>query len=185
VNGNIMYTPLSGAPWLDLIDGDHAWRQDGSPRFPGSASGGTGQYPLWESCLLRPAFRALFTDWENGAANFPDLGDPASPDLSARNPPNLTVRAPDLSIPLGGTTGVPAGSRFVAQASDQVFTDSAIKLGWRLYRTGTDPSSAPSQAVANGGSFTLPPTATGNWTLEVTAADGCGSRTRTQQLQIL
>ena len=27
---------------------------------------GTGNFPLWESSLLRPAFRTLFHDWENG-----------------------------------------------------------------------------------------------------------------------
>ena len=31
---NIMYTPLNGTePWLQLIDGDHSWRQDGLPVF--------------------------------------------------------------------------------------------------------------------------------------------------------
>ena len=46
---------------------------------------GTGNMPLWESDVLRPAFRQLFTDWENGivvnwddAANFPDLYDMAT-----------------------------------------------------------------------------------------------------------
>jgi hypothetical protein len=127
-------------PWIRLIDGDHAWRIDGMPRFcdpasaPGSGSGGAnstadqprdhyhcsptrpadfppiadwpqsrlidgvdgqlngghGNFPLWASCQLRPAFRKLFADWESagpsGEPNFPDLGDPclSSPEAGPR-----------------------------------------------------------------------------------------------------
>lgn len=211
---NIMVTQLGGpAPWLVLIDGDHAWRQDGLPTFcpnrlscgianqgpyatpapraipPVGSTGGTGQYPLWESCVLRPAFRELFTDWENQpnllTTNFPDLGDPASPDLADRFTPGVSVRPTDLSIPLLATIVIRPGTRFTAQASDTVFTDGAIELVWKLYRPGADPGSVPGQAVLNGGTFTLPTSATGDWILEVTATDGCGSRPRTQQVQII
>ncbi|MCA9189899.1 MAG: zinc dependent phospholipase C family protein, partial [Planctomycetales bacterium] len=41
---------------------------------------GTGNFPLWESKLLRPAFRQLFVDWMNGSLQFPDLGDQPSDD---------------------------------------------------------------------------------------------------------
>ena len=54
--------------------------RDTNPDTGELLTGGSGRYPIWESCVLRPAFRALFTDWENGAANFPDLGDAVSPD---------------------------------------------------------------------------------------------------------
>jgi hypothetical protein len=214
---NIMFTPLAGtAPWLTLIDGDHAWRQDGLPRFcdnlactlspaeaaglatyatpaprpaGGRSTGGNGEYPPWESCVLRPAFRALFTDWENPAnplgANFPDLGDPPSPSLADRFTPGVSLRPTDLSIPLGATIVLRPGARFTAQASDTVFTDGAIKLAWKLYRPGADPASAAAQPVLNGGTFALPPTATGDWIVEVTATDGCGSRPRTQRVQII
>jgi Immunoglobulin domain/Bacterial Ig domain/Immunoglobulin I-set domain len=98
---NIMITSLATSanpaplPWLRLIDGDHAWRDDGLPRFcngdycdtttrttprPKELNGGSGDFPIWESCELRPAFRVLFTDWENGAQNFPDLFDTVSGD---------------------------------------------------------------------------------------------------------
>jgi Ca2+-binding RTX toxin-like protein len=49
--------------------------------------GGNGNDPLWESALLRPAFRTLFADWANGGLDFPDLGDATSPD------PNTVVIA--------------------------------------------------------------------------------------------
>jgi hypothetical protein len=99
---NVMIDSLPDAdhpspqPWLRLIDGDHAWRQDGLPRFCNddppfhctgqttqratALNGGSGRFPLWESCDLRPAFRALFDDWENGDLNFPDLFDSPSGD---------------------------------------------------------------------------------------------------------
>ena len=42
---------------------------------------GTGNFPLWESDMLRePVFRKLFVDWQNGGANFPDFGDATSKD---------------------------------------------------------------------------------------------------------
>jgi hypothetical protein len=40
---------------------------------------GGGNNPLWESATLRPVFRELFTDWLNGALDFPDLGDTTTP----------------------------------------------------------------------------------------------------------
>ena len=44
--------------------------------------------PIWESCVARPVFRTLFSDWENGQQQFPDLGDRVSSDPgSDPNPP--------------------------------------------------------------------------------------------------
>jgi hypothetical protein len=95
VPGNIMVhglMPLDefgniGEPtdWLQSIDSDHAWRHDALPRFSGrpqSEHGGLGRFSPWESCLLRPAFPILFKDWENQGAQFPDLYDRASADVS-------------------------------------------------------------------------------------------------------
>ncbi len=48
---------------------------------------GTGNFTLWESDLLRPAFKVLFDDWQNGAQNFPDLGDEATRDPNLDTPP--------------------------------------------------------------------------------------------------
>src|SRR5262249_28103436 len=53
---------------------------------------GSGNFPLWESALLRPAFRKLFVDWQNGDRQFPDLGDPTSPD------PNQVALTPSGSV---------------------------------------------------------------------------------------
>ncbi len=88
---NVMFSQLSGSTsWLRSIDGDHSWRANGLPRFcdegtagcpdgqigpptarPARLNGGEGTYPLWESCLHRPAFRSLFVDWENSGSNVP------------------------------------------------------------------------------------------------------------------
>lgn len=102
---NIMIDGLDGKPWLLSIDADHAWRVDGLPRFPKRKPGilphgGTGQFPIWEECSLRPAFRMLFTDWENdldkAQKNFPDLGDGCS------NVEQVPVRT--VTIDTGGLT---------------------------------------------------------------------------------
>ena len=53
---------------------------------------GNGNFPLWESEHLRPIFLTLFTDWQNGGANFPVLGDEPSPD------PNFVTLIPDVTI---------------------------------------------------------------------------------------
>jgi hypothetical protein len=91
--------PLASEGWLRLIDGDHAWRIDGLPVFTrefsqsnGFPLAGTGNFPLWESCLLRDkVFRVLFRDWESqyrdpNAQNFPDYGDDASHDPNEKSP---------------------------------------------------------------------------------------------------
>ena len=125
-----------GLPWLQLIDGDHAWRVDGLPRFcpmtngqctqsalltgytqPPFArnqtsgnkdmtnAGGSGRFPLWASCQLRPAFRALLQDWENAdnvspsQRNFPDLGDTCQPTAPPPPPPP----PPPILSPFSGT----------------------------------------------------------------------------------
>ncbi|HYR36750.1 MAG TPA: LEPR-XLL domain-containing protein, partial [Burkholderiales bacterium] len=85
---------------------------------------GTGNNPLWESQLLRPAFKALFTDWQNGALQFPDLGDPTSPDpnsttiAKAELPSHATPFAPftppaDIEYTIG--TGANLLLRFAEQ----------------------------------------------------------------------
>lgn len=105
---NVMFTALDGGlPWLRSIDSDHSWRANAQPIFPDrpeAENAGNGQFPIWESCLLRPAFRGLFTDWENGTANFPDLGDPMSADGSVSNAPSFSVAIGGTKYSSGGTT---------------------------------------------------------------------------------
>ncbi len=52
-----------GVKWLDVV-----------------YASGNGNFPLWESELLRPVFRAFFDDWQNFGLDFPELGDATSPD---------------------------------------------------------------------------------------------------------
>lgn len=113
VRRNVMTWSLDGGePWLRNIDSDHAWRRDGQPIWctptlvgsceadtdavPRDASmdGGTGTMPLWESCVLRPAFRTLFDDWQlkGPFSPFQDYGDDPSAD------PVNDPAAPDASI---------------------------------------------------------------------------------------
>ncbi|HUH15478.1 MAG TPA: hypothetical protein VML35_06310, partial [Gaiellaceae bacterium] len=75
---------------------------------------GTGNFPLWESDVLRPVFRTLFRDWQNGTENFPDLGDAPSPDpntdpsvTAVADPPGpyLTPFVPQPSLPVAAPAG--------------------------------------------------------------------------------
>lgn len=212
-NGNIMYTPLQPAsqPWLDLIDGDHAWRSDGLPRFcvdfcsglyglidypvqsiaqSGKAvsAGGTGAYPAWDSCVLRPAFRALFSDWENDAnvqPNFPDLGDDTSPDpASDPNPPTITLTPRGATTTVNGRRTVLPGANFQPIAHDGVFNESQINVYYRVYAAGTTPGKF--QPVANRGSIPLPSSAlVGSWVVEVGAQDPCGSSAIAETFTVL
>jgi hypothetical protein len=202
--GNVMVTPLPqplspGAtpPWLVLIDGDHAWRQDGLPRFcasppcvlgprapgfitttritGGSSTGGTGRYPLWESCVLRPAFRALFNDWENFGDNFPDLGDGVSPDLETDHiPPTATATPAAVTTTIEGKPFVLPGTSFKVTGTDAVFTDQLVRVSYRAYVAGTTPG--PFQDIANGGMIAMPMDTGGkDWVVETIATDPCAA----------
>jgi hypothetical protein len=217
-DGNIMYTPLApaAAPWLDLIDGDHAWRSDGLPRFcspfclqlsgltnyqlqpitqTGKAvsAGGTGAYPVWDSCVLRPAFRALFSDWENDAnvqPNFPDLGDAASPDpASDPNPPTITLTPRGVTTTVNGRRTVLPGGTFQPIGHDDVFNESVITVSYRVYALGATPgnfSPVPGVPGGNRGTIPLPSNAlAGNWVVEVRAQDPCGSSTMAETFTVV
>ena len=183
-------------PWLLLIDGDHAWRQDGLPRFcsagspncitpdqrlgPGPVStriasdpiGGTGQYPMWESCVLRPAFSKLFTDWENGAASFPAWFDGVSPDRSDPDAPMLSLVPVGPTFTSGATTWIGKTTSFSLVATDAVFTPAQVQTRFRFF-----------QPPAAGGAFTLAGSSTsfslpaagpeGSWTIEAGSQDPC------------
>ena len=212
-DGNVMYTPLQPAstPWLDLIDGDHAWRDNGLPRFcapictqlsgltnyklqpitqSGKAvsAGGTGAYPIWESCVLRPAFRLLFKDWENDAnvqPNFPDLGDATSPDpASDPNPPAITITPRGVTTTAGGVRTVLPGASFQPIGHDDVFNESQVKVSYRIYAAGAAPGGF--QPVGNRGSFALPSGAlAGKWVVEVRAEDPCGSSAKAETFSVV
>jgi len=191
---------LTSEPWLQLIDGDHAWRANGLPKFcnssfpqtcatvPGAlsrqASGsggesqkdaGNGEFPIWESCVLRPAFRVLYTDWENGAQNFPDLGDATSSDTRTDpNAPTVAVGATANSYTNAGITYVGKANQLRVSASDDVFTDGHVTPAYVLYKAGTL-HGAPS-ASANPASFSIPADGgDGQWNVDATGTDPCAT----------
>ena len=204
---NVMFTALGSGdpdPWLELADGDHAWRQDGLPRFCNSATscssvppelaayprpptprdtnpvtggllnGGTGGYPIWESCVLRPAFRQLFEDWENdanpGETNFPDLGDPPSADPNDPNAPVTSLTVGGTSFTSGGTTYVGTDNVLTVRATDDVFTDDFTGLRYRVFLDDTTPGSF--QPIDNGDPFSLSGPE-GLYHVEVQSEDPC------------
>jgi hypothetical protein len=197
---DVMYTPLSGSePWLQLIDGDHSWRQDGLPVFcdhdkpatcalgigPDRPAGallrgtgesqkdaGNGTFPIWESCLLRPAFRDLFTDWENNGAQFPALGDTTSGDPSDTSPPTTSSAASGTTYTSGGTTYVGGANTLTVTGHDNVFTDSAISLQARVYKDGSSPPAYA--AVSNGGTLSIPAAGgDGTWFVDSRGSEAC------------
>ena len=190
---NLMVDALDSAPgdgvtpppWLLSIDSDHAWRADGAPRFPNrdvAKNGGNGTFPVYESCVLRPSFRALFDDWENDTnpaqTEFPDLGDsvgadpvndPAAPD------PSLTQTAgAAYERPSDGRDFVGVGNVFTLGAVDTgggkgfPVTDLGVR-----YRVFTDPSAkGPWLVAAPGATFSLTGP-DGRYLVEVQGADPC------------
>jgi hypothetical protein len=199
---NVMFTPLGGTePWLQLIDGDHSWRLDGLPVFcdhdkpatcalgvgpdrPGGAllrstgesqkNAGNGQFPLWESCLLRPAFRDLFVDWENNGQQFPELGDATSGDPSDTVPPGTSSAASGTTYTSGGTTYVGGANTLTVTGHDGVFTDTAISLQARLNKDGAAPSAFA--AIANGGTLSIPAGGgDGTWFVDSRGSDPCNA----------
>jgi len=144
---NIMTTTLPGVPgdateWLRLIDGDHGWRQDGAPVFaPGDNHGGNGNYPLFESCVLRDlGFRTLFDDWENDdtpgignndgaldpAEDFPDLGDTTSTDPNDPLPPQSALVVGTPKVIQSGQTWITPATSLSINASDDFWHPDEI-----------------------------------------------------------
>jgi hypothetical protein len=169
---NVMVEGLTaGNPWLMSIDSDHAWRHDGLPRFcnegspaclptstprPPLLNGGEGNFPIWESCVLRPAFRQLFSDWE--AASFPDFGDGTGQDL-ANDPsaPTSNLARAGVSFISGTTTFVAADNLFTQTAQDtpagRAFQNDQLGLQRRIF---TDPlNPGPFISSFQGATFSL------------------------------
>lgn len=176
---NIMLTPFPGVPgastqqWLASIDADHAWRADGRPVFT-AASGGEGNFPLWESCILRDsAFRGLFTDWENGAANFPDLGDAPTVDPNDPLPPTSAVAVSGTSYTNGaGTTFVGDEATLTVNASDVFWPDADLSVT----ATITDANGAvTAQEVGDGDTLNLSGLPDGPTSISLQASDPCGT----------
>ena len=188
--GNLMFSALDPdptdatvpAPWLRSIDSDHSWRQDGAPRFPAderdpALNGGNGTMPLYESCVLRPSFRVLFDDWENGALDFPDLGDgvgadpvndPAAPD------PTVTQTAGASFTRADGRKYVAADNAFTLTAADTAggkgFPAAQVGLRYRVRPGAAAPG--PWTTAALGQSISLSG-GDGRYLIEVQAADPC------------
>ncbi len=188
---NVMVDGLGGVNWLTTIDGDHVWRENGLPRFganenPEDPHGGAGTFPLWESCLLRPAFRSLYEDWETDPTywpklndfdiddpNFPALGDETRADPSDSSAPasSATVGGGPVYDAPDGTHYVGPGSSTTVTATDDVFAPEHVTVQARLYLTGTAPPAW--ESVPNGTAVPLAGRPDGRYTLETRAGDPC------------
>lgn len=143
-NDNIMIAGMdpvtglnNGHTWLRLIDGDHAWRNDGKPRFdtdgvrPAAVLGGKGNFPPWHSTLLRPAFRSLFAGWENPHSPwpFPDLDDASFAAPTDSSNITITITSPVMD----STNYAPAGIVLEAATTDTAGTVRGVDF----YQNGT------------------------------------------------
>jgi hypothetical protein len=138
----------------------------------GQINGGNGNMPMFESCLLRPAFRTLFTDWENGPQNFPDLGDEMRPDASVPNAPAGTLTFGTGTFTSGGTTYVGPANKLTLSATDAVFTDANIALRYRIYRNGT--AAGGWTDISKGGELHVPTDGgDGAYTIDYQTQDPC------------
>lgn len=200
VTNNIMIDALGdGTPWLRSIDGDHAWRQDGLPVFcdegtdcslarsvnytrPQALRAGTGKMPIWESCVLRPAFGALFTDWENGATQWPALGDGVSADPASDDwaPRSYLDRSGAYYVDPGtGRQFVGGDNVFTITARDDVVANRGFadnELGIRYRVTTPDGAVGAWLTVAQGSEFSLTSNqgaGDGKYVIEVQAEDPC------------
>lgn len=200
--GNVMLTPLPGVEqlnattpgwgqagshlkqWLKLIDGDHAWRVNARPVFPTDPSAGEGNFPLWESCVLRDrAFRTLFRDWENdadrngvvtSAENFPELGDPSSPDPNDPSAPvsAVTVGAPNVAG--GGFTYVTGSTPLTVGATDVFWTAPDLPVQVQVLKPdGT--AARPATVLHDGDRLDLAGLPDGRYAVRTAASDPCGT----------
>jgi hypothetical protein len=118
----------------------------------------------------------LYTDWENGAQNFPALGDATSSDVRTDpNPPTTAVGATANSYTNGaGVTFVGKTNGLRVSASDDVFTDSHVSLAYVLYKDGAAhgaPASSP-----NPSAFSIPAGGgDGVWHVDSFGTDPCAS----------
>ena len=199
VRTNVMVNGLPGGTedyWLRSIDSDHAWRQDGAPVFcnegaacppgvranvirrPAVMNGGNGNFPVWESCVARPAFALLFDDWEqaDGQPEFPAYGDGAGPDPgSDPNAPTslLTVAGKQYTDPTTLKTFLGQDHLFTLTAqdspADRGFEDDELSLRYRI------DGGAGGQWVeaSQGEQFSIIGLADGPHTVEVQSGDPC------------
>ena len=184
--------------WLRSIDGDHAWRADGRPTFcnageqgcpdvrdddchpdtlarDAALNAGLGVHPIWESCVLRPAFRILFTDWENGDESFPDNGDVVSSDPdNDPEPPKSDVVPTGAFYDDGVRQFVGGDNVFTLIASDgppgRAFDDSELGVQYRIY---TDPANRGGFSDAFPGDMFSITGADGRYFIDFRSEDPC------------
>jgi len=197
---NIMVDGLDGVPWLRSIDSDHSWRADRLPVFdspdPGHAAeseahfAGTGQMPLWESCIARSAFRDIFRDWENGAwylpgMNFPDLGDaPTAPAwITGSLTTDFQVTGDEAVV--GGVQWVGVDHTFTLAAADASFTPESLSTTYTVYPYGSQPQ-AWTTVDGPVAEFALPADASENvqWVIDWKASSECETISGTQVVRV-
>ncbi len=183
--GNVMIQSLPGAgdgssTWLKTIDADFAWRSNAKPLegtlLPaGHPTGGHGNFPLWESCVQRPAFRVLFDDWHTPSLNateFPALDDPTSVDPNDPQPAVSTISIVGTRYVAGATTYVAGSTQLKFDAVDDFWSANEITVQLAI-------DGGAFQTIPNGSSLTMSALGLpdGPHTFTVRASDPCRTAT--------
>ncbi len=173
---NVMVDALTGSPWLRSITSDHSWRNDALGQnffdFP-HVRGGTGQFPIWESCLLRPSFRVLFSDWENPpVGGFPERGDLPSVDpASDPEAPVIELAITGRTFDDGTTLHIGHDNELSLSASDGPgFTPDHVALRYRVRPEGAEPGDFTETGAATAFSIEGPD---GVYLVEYQSQDPC------------
>jgi hypothetical protein len=130
---------------------------------------------VWESCVLRPAFRTLFRDWENGVQNFPDLGDAESDDpVNDPSAPVSALARAGAFYDDGVRQFVSADNAFTHTAEDvpagKAFPADQLDLQHRTYADPGPPGAF--ETTGQGALFSLAG-ADGIWHIDVRSGDHC------------
>ncbi|MBI5705363.1 MAG: zinc dependent phospholipase C family protein [Armatimonadetes bacterium] len=126
--------------FIRTLDGHQQWRVNtarGYVNNPLGAQHGEGM-PMWVDCLARDrVFRGLFKDWQNGNAQFPDLGAPTQKLSNTPNPnSSLTINGPKFEN--NGITYVGGGTTFTVDAiSNYFWNNSEIRAEGQYLPLGT------------------------------------------------
>ena len=133
--------------------------------------GGNDTFPLWESCLLRPTFATIYRDWENGAAQFPALGDAPSSDPSDPDAPagSLLLAAPRSRPAASPTSAQPPVH---GQGHRRRLRRQPVAAQYRFYKAGSIPGAW--HDIAANGTFSIPAgSGDGTYTVQMRTADPC------------
>ena len=115
-------------------------------------------------------FRGLFQEWQNGEANFPDLGDAVSMDPNDPAAPTSTLEVGGTSYTAGGKTYLGGASTLTLETEDDFWEDEEIDVAVQVTdHAGT----VTTTQLGDGDQLDLTALADGPVQIQLTASDPC------------